>query len=238
MRRNARNETVMPNTRLRWVLVMALAHVAATGAVAQAPAAGTWTGKAVVPKVRSFMIKESAQASARPGPPAIYHVSRESGQLLFITTNGLSGWVSADQFVPLEEARVFFTGQIQANPRDSFAHAMRAIAALAEKPDFKSAMADLDEAVRLGPGDAFARGSRGVAWLAQQDLARAHADFDEAIRLEPRNPAYLIDRAAAWRSQHIYDKAKSDCDAALRARPALGHGAHPAGGDSHRTKGV
>lgn len=112
------------------------------------------------------------QASARPGPPAIYHVSRESGQLLFITTNGLSGWVSADQFVPLEEARVFFTGQIQANPRDSFAHAMRAIAALAEKPDFKSAMADLDEAVRLGPGDAFARGSRGVAWLAQQDLAQ------------------------------------------------------------------
>ena len=80
-------------------------------------------------------------------------------------------------------------------------------------------MADFDEAVRLSPGDAFARGSRGVAWLARQDVVRAQADFDEAIRLEPRNPAYLIDRAAAWRAKGDYDRAIADCDAALRLDP-------------------
>ena len=113
-------------------------------------------------------------------------------------------------------APAFFTRQIQSNPRDSFAYAMRAIASLALKPDWKTAMADLNEAVRLSPSDAFARGSRGVASLAQGDVARAQADLDEAIRLDPRNPAYVIDRAAAWRHRREYDKAIADCDAALR----------------------
>ncbi len=108
-----------------------------------------------MPKVRNFTIRENAQSAPRPGPPAIYHVAQESGRSLFITTNGLSGWVAADQFVTLEQAPAFFTGQIRANPRDSFAYAMRAIAALAIKPDFKPAMADFDEAVRLNPSDAF-----------------------------------------------------------------------------------
>ena len=96
---------------------------------------------------------------------------------------------------------------------------MRAIASLALKPDWKTAMADLNEAVRLSPSDAFARGSRGVASLAQGDVARAQADLDEAIRLDPRNPAYVIDRAAAWRHRREYDKAIADCDAALRLDP-------------------
>ena len=115
---------------------------------AQDPPAGGLVGKAVVPKVRNFTIRENAQSAPRPGPPAIYHVAQESGRSLFIATNGLSGWVADDQFVLLEQAPAFFTGQIRANPRDSFAYAMRAIAELAIKPDFKTAMADFEEAVR------------------------------------------------------------------------------------------
>ena len=109
---------------------------------------------------------------AASGRRRSFTLRRRAVESLLITTNGLSGWVSVDQFVPLEEAPAFFTSQIRANPRDSFAYAMRAIAVLAAKPDFKTAMADFDEAVRLSPGDAFARGSRGVAWLAQQDVGQ------------------------------------------------------------------
>ena len=174
----------------------------------------------------------------RSGLPAIYHVTQESGRSLFVTTNGLSGWVSNDQFVPLEQAPRFSRGQIRANPRDSFAYAMRAIALLALKPDFKSAMADFDEAVRLSPGDAFARGSRGVAWLAQQDVARAQADFDEAIRLEPRNPAYLIDRAAAWRAKARLWQGNRRLRRGASPGPALGHRADPPRFDPFRTEGI
>ena len=156
MRRNASNETAMLSTKLQWILIVASAHIAATGAIAQAPTDGTWTGKAVVPRVRNFTIRESARPRRGPGRRRSITLPQENGRSLFITTNGLSGWVSSDQFVALEQAPAFFTSQIQANPRDSFAYAMRAIAALAVKPDFKTAMADFDEAVRLSPGDAFA----------------------------------------------------------------------------------
>ena len=137
--------------QIGFALVFALVHLGAAGSLAQTPATSSWTGKAVVPRTRSFTIKENNQAPLRPGLPAIYHVTREVGRLLLIETDGLSGWVSSDQVVPLEQADSFFTSQIRANPRDSFAYAMRAIAVLAAKPDFKTAMADFDEAVRLNP---------------------------------------------------------------------------------------
>ena len=118
-------------------VMLGLLHLAAAGSAAQTPAAGEWTGKAVVPKVRDFAIREMPRRP-RAGLPAIYHVTHERDRLLFVTTNGLAGWVSSDQFVSLEQAPVYFTSQIRANPRDSFAYAMRAIALLAQKPDFKT----------------------------------------------------------------------------------------------------
>ena len=175
-----------------------LLHLAAAGSLAQTPAAGEWTGKAVVPKVRDFAIKEDAQpaglgcrrSTTLPMSAIAGCSSRHRARGMGIERPGR----------PSGAGTGYFTSQIRANPRDSFAYAMRAIACWL-KPDFKSAMADFDEAVRLSQGDAFARGSRGAAWLAQQDVVRAQADFNEAIRLEPRNPAYLIDRAAAWRAR-------------------------------------
>ena len=46
-------------------VMLGLVHLAAAGSAAQTPAAGEWTGKAVVPKVRDFAIRDSARRPRR-----------------------------------------------------------------------------------------------------------------------------------------------------------------------------
>src|SRR5262245_58580498 len=101
-------------------MLLALLHVAPADSIGQTPAAGVLMGKAVVPKHRTFMMRESNQPGPpRAGIPAIYHVKAERGRSLLIFTPGLSGWVSRDEVVPIEQANGHFTNQIRSNPRDS-----------------------------------------------------------------------------------------------------------------------
>jgi tetratricopeptide (TPR) repeat protein len=51
--------------------------------------------------------------------------------------------------------------------------------------DFDTAIARLDEAVRLEPKDAKCRGLRGMAWLRKGDYVRGAADLKAAIELNP-----------------------------------------------------
>jgi Zn-dependent membrane protease YugP/Flp pilus assembly protein TadD len=56
------------------------------------------------------------------------------------------------------------------------------------KGDLDRAVADLDESIRLDPGDGVAFNNRGAALLRRGDYARAAADLHEAIRLSPQLP--------------------------------------------------
>ena len=51
------------------------------------------------------------------------------------------------------------------------------------KAELACAIADYDEAIRLDPGFGDAYATRGMAWHAEGDLARAAADLTEAIRV-------------------------------------------------------
>ena len=51
--------------------------------------------------------------------------------------------------------------------------------------DYGRAIADLDEAIRLGAKDATAYNNRGKAYKAKNDLDYAIADFDQALKVNP-----------------------------------------------------
>jgi tetratricopeptide (TPR) repeat protein len=56
---------------------------------------------------------------------------------------------------------------------------------LTEKRDFDSAMADLNEAIRLDPTFACAYSNRGRVYAFKRDFVSAMTDYDEAIRIDP-----------------------------------------------------
>ena len=71
---------------------------------------------------------------------------------------------------------------IAANPADqAFDQAKRAL----ETGEYDAAIAQLDEAIRLGPKEAKFRGMRGMAWLRKGEYAKGSADLKAAIGLNP-----------------------------------------------------
>jgi|SRR5215471_12823847 len=82
--------------------------------------------------------------------------------------------------------------------------------------DFRRAISELDQALRLDPNDVRARNIRGNALDEIGAFELALADYDDAIRIDPNNPAVLHDRAILWRRKGALDKALLDLDRAIR----------------------
>lgn len=53
------------------------------------------------------------------------------------------------------------------------------------KQEYARALADLDEAIRLNPGDSFAYLTRGCVWDEKREFGKAIDDYGEAIRIDP-----------------------------------------------------
>ncbi len=83
----------------------------------------------------------------------------------------------------------------------------------------KQAVADLDEAIKLAPGLAFAYFERGTAYHAVDDFQHAIADYTEAIKLDPKDPITFINRGMALTYIDKLDQALADFDAALKLSP-------------------
>jgi tetratricopeptide (TPR) repeat protein len=187
---------------------------------AEEPAGKDWIGKGVVPKHRDFVLRSSDNGADRKGSPGVYGVKEAKGSsLLLESSSGVSGWVEADQFVPIQEATKYFDEVVEANPGDAFGYNMRALALILHKQDFEQAMADFDKAVELEPNDALAYVSRGAAWGVQGEFDKAIADLDQAIRLDPKHELAYNNRGTAWLEKKEYDKAIVDFTVDIRLYP-------------------
>jgi lipoprotein NlpI len=87
------------------------------------------------------------------------------------------------------------------------------------KRDLDCTIADLDQAIRLNPEDAWAHNIRGNAWSYKGDLDRAIADYDQAIGLVPNYPVAYINRGNTWRDKGDLDRAIADFNEAIRLDP-------------------
>ncbi|MBI3866148.1 MAG: tetratricopeptide repeat protein [Planctomycetia bacterium] len=131
------------------------------------------------------------------------------------------GWVPAQDVVPEQVALERFNLDIHYRPT-AFAYIGRALISKS-RGDFTGALRDLDQALRLEPGNAAAVHTRGVVWMRLSKWTQSIRDFDQVLRLASE-PAI---QASAYRNRGIahlrlrdFDKAIADFDANLQLDPA------------------
>lgn len=81
------------------------------------------------------------------------------------------------------------------------------------------ALSDLNEALRLNPGDAHAYAYRAQVYVAKNDLDAAIRDYGEVIRLRPKSALGLTGRAHAYLVKGDAQQALDDYTQALRLAP-------------------
>jgi tetratricopeptide (TPR) repeat protein len=87
------------------------------------------------------------------------------------------------------------------------------------KGDYRRAIVDYSEAIRLDPRYPHAYNYRGLAYFQERDYDRALADYDEAIRLDPKYAHAYENRFALWSQRRDFGRAIADFDAASRLEP-------------------
>ncbi|MFA6208632.1 MAG: tetratricopeptide repeat protein [Candidatus Obscuribacterales bacterium] len=80
----------------------------------------------------------------------------------------------------------------------------------------EKALSDLDNGVRLVPGNAIAQSRLGHVLLAKGDSTAALGHLDEALKINPRLQSALVDRATIKAAQGSYEDSKADLDKALQ----------------------
>jgi tetratricopeptide (TPR) repeat protein len=89
-----------------------------------------------------------------------------------------------------------------------------------DRKDYKGAIADYTEAIRLNPNKDALYGNRGDAHAALEDYPGAVADYTEAIRLNPKNADYYKVRADYRRNRKDYKGAIADYTEAIQLDPS------------------
>ncbi len=87
--------------------------------------------------------------------------------------------------------------------------------------EYKRAIADYDEMLRLNPQDAEAHNNRALAYAYLGEYKRAIEDFIEALRLNPQSAEVYNNRGVANADLGEYERAIADYDKALRLNPQL-----------------
>lgn len=80
----------------------------------------------------------------------------------------------------------------------------------------EKALSDLENGVRLVPGNAIAQSRLGHVLLAKGDSAAALGHLDEALKINPRLQRALVDRATIKAALGSYEDSKADLDKALQ----------------------
>jgi tetratricopeptide (TPR) repeat protein len=174
--------------------------------------AAQWRGVRVLPKENAVAkVEEKTIDPAEMGLPWI--VQNVNGEYLWVGDRS-KGWVLRSEVVTLDEAIPYYSGLIEADPKDTFAYLNRAVA-YNEQGQWDQAIADYGEILKVKP-DAAAYNNRGAAWNAKQDYDKAIADYDEALKLNPGFGLAYSNRGTAWVAKHEYDKAIADYDRAIK----------------------
>jgi tetratricopeptide (TPR) repeat protein len=187
----------------------------------QAPADQGWIGERVVQKFGDFALRDNGEPIERRSKAIdSYLIEETDGPLLFLRaeTQGLKGWATVKDVVPIEQAVDYFSGQIRSHPRDAFLYAMRAFL-WRDKREFDNALRDDDAAIALDPTNPAYYCDRGLDRHSKKVDDKAITDFDQAIRLDPRYTPAHVGRGIARASRKEYSKAIADFSEAIWLDP-------------------
>lgn len=90
-----------------------------------------------------------------------------------------------------------------------------------DKGDNDIAIADFDDALKLGPPSGIVFHNRGNAWRGKGDYARAIADYDMSIKADPRSAFSFQNRGISKEALGDLDGALADINQAIRLDPTL-----------------
>jgi tetratricopeptide (TPR) repeat protein len=108
-------------------------------------------------------------------------------------------------------------GALQA-PMDAAGFRRRGTA-FAVRRDYKSAIADFDQAIRLDPADADSYYQRGMARKEERQPVLAMADFDQALKIKPDDIAALLERGSLRLASRDEAGARADFTAIAALAP-------------------
>jgi tetratricopeptide (TPR) repeat protein len=180
-----------------------------------------WVGKRVVQKFDNFTLRIGNQVVDRSGETIeFYRVEETNGPRLRLKVEGqgLNGWATVNDVVPVEQGIEFFTNQVRANPQDAHSYVMRALL-WRDKNELDNALRDYNEAIRLEPTHAWIFNWRGIVWYSEKEYDKAIADCNEAIRLDPHYAIAYSTRGNSWLAKKDYDKAIANYNEAIRLDP-------------------
>ncbi len=176
-----------------------------------------WVGRKVVTKYQTPLGAED-QVLNDDGVHRVYTVERQSGQSLWIASEGVAGWVMASAVVPAAEAIDFYTKEINENHQAHWAYGQRG-SIWFDKGEYDKAIADYSESIRINPKNAVDYDSRGCAWGMKKDYDKAIADFNESIKIDPRYALAYGNRGMVWKDKREIGKAIADWNEAIRLEP-------------------
>ena len=90
-----------------------------------------------------------------------------------------------------------------------------------DEGEYDIAIADFNDALRMGPPSGIIFHNRANAWRGKGEYAKAIADYDQAIKFNPREAFSYQNRGAAKQALGNLDGALADIDEAIRLSPAL-----------------
>ncbi len=183
----------------------------------------SWIGKSVLHNKPTNQVKFGDRIDGKEVTYAFsgiwpFTVRAERDGWLRIHDRRHEGWVDKADFVLASDAVEYFTRQLDANPRNTFALNMRG-GGWQERKEYDKAIRDYDAAIAINPSEPGAFNNRGAARKDKKEYDLAIADYSEAIRLDPKVPVYHINRGVAWRMKNEFDKAIADYDETIRLEP-------------------
>lgn len=108
---------------------------------------------------------------------------------------------------------------LELNRRSLNAYIMKADIAINSNRDFESALADMNEAIKLQPRFAGLYINRAFLRYNRDDYFGAMADYDYALELEPLNVTALFNRGLLLTEVNANDRALSDYSKVLELNP-------------------
>jgi tetratricopeptide (TPR) repeat protein len=146
----------------------------------------------------------------------IYVVERIEGDRIQVVARDKSvrGWLFSEQVVDLTIAADYFTRAVANDARDTASYWTLARVLLYQN-DFERSLANLNQAIRLEPGQAELYVTRALVQLRRQQPDRAIEDCDQAIQIVPRSARTYAIRAAAWMSKNDCQRARADLEFAI-----------------------
>jgi tetratricopeptide (TPR) repeat protein len=118
-----------------------------------------------------------------------------------------------------DKAIADYTSVISADPKNELGFRLRASAYYYYKQDIVSALADINEALRISPKSVQSLTLRGQIYIKQKAIENAVADLTAAIRLDPRYGFAWFYRANAHYIAGRLEESLSDFAKALEIRP-------------------